>query len=188
MCLEVKEGKNGCVLINDSYNLDLVFLDIVFDFMLCCFDDKGKKWIFIFLDMFEIGQSGKLFYCQVVELVYSWGVEKIIGVGEEIWIVVVCFEIEKYFFCIIEELLELDLLVGLCNEVILVKGLWVFYFDWILDCLELKVYEIILEINLNVLVDNLNYYCSKLKLEIKMVCMVKVFVYGVGLYEIVKIL
>jgi alanine racemase len=31
MRLEVKEGKNGCLLINDSYNSDLASLDIALD-------------------------------------------------------------------------------------------------------------------------------------------------------------
>ena len=83
------------------------------------------------------------------------------------------FEIEKYFFRTTEELLESDLLAGLRNEVILVKGSRAFHFDRISDRLELKVHETILEINLNALVDNLNYYRSKLKPETKMVCMVK---------------
>lgn len=34
MRLEVKEGKNGCVLINDSYNSDFASLDIALDFIL----------------------------------------------------------------------------------------------------------------------------------------------------------
>ncbi len=43
MRLEVKEGKNGCVLINDSYNSDLASLDIALDFMSRRSDDKGKN-------------------------------------------------------------------------------------------------------------------------------------------------
>lgn len=31
MRLEVKEGKNNCILINDSYNSDLASLDIALD-------------------------------------------------------------------------------------------------------------------------------------------------------------
>lgn len=84
MRLEVKEGKNGCVLINDSYNSDLASLDIALDFMSRRSDDKGKKRTLILSDMLETGQSSKLLYRQVAELVHSRGVEKIIGVGEEI--------------------------------------------------------------------------------------------------------
>ena len=52
----------------------------------------------------------------------------------------------------------------------------------------MKVHETILEIKLNALVDNLNYYRSKLKPETKMVCMVKASAYGAGSYEIAKTL
>ena len=74
------------------------------------------------------------------------------------------------------------------NEVVLIKGSRAFHFDEISDRLELKVHETILEINLNALVDNLNYYRSKLKPETKMVCMVKASAYGAGSYEIAKTL
>ena len=188
MRLEVKEGKNGCVLINDSYNSDLASLDIALDFMSRRSDDKGKKRTLILSDMLETGQSSKLLYRQVAELVHSRGVEKIVGVGEEIRTAAARFEIEKYFFRTTEELLESDLLAGLRNEVILVKGSRAFHFDRISDRLELKVHETILEINLNALVDNLNYYRSKLKPETKMVCMVKASAYGAGSYEIAKTL
>lgn len=120
-------------------------------------------------------------------MVYSCGIEKIIGVGVEIFLCVLKFDIEKYFFFDIKVFLVLDVIKKFRNEIILIKGFCNFGFDFVLEELELKVYEIILEVNLGVMVVNLNYYCLMFKLEIKMVCMVKVFVYGVGLYEIVKI-
>ena len=188
MRLEVKEGKNGCVLINDSYNSDLASLDIALDFMSRRSENKGKKRTLILSDMLETGQTSKLLYRQVAELVHSRGVEKIIGVGEEIRSASSRFEIEKYFFRTTRELLESDLLAGLRNEVVLIKGSRAFHFDEISDQLELKVHETILEINLNALIDNLNYYRGKLKPETKMVCMVKASAYGAGSYEIAKTL
>lgn len=188
MRLEVKEGKNGCVLINDSYNSDLASLDIALDFMSRRSDDKGKKRTLILSDMLETGQSSKLLYRQVAELVHSRGVDKIIGVGDEIRSASGRFEVEKYFFRTTEELLESNLLAGLRNEIILIKGSRSFHFDEVSERLELKVHETILEINLNALVDNLNFYRSKLKPETKMVCMVKASAYGAGSYEIAKTL
>ena len=188
MRLEVKEGKNGCVLINDSYNSDLASLDIALDFMSRRSEDKGRKRTLILSDMLETGQTPKLLYRQVAELVHSRGVHKIIGVGEEIRSASSRFEIEKYFFQTTEELLASGLMEEFRNEVVLVKGSRAFHFDDISDRLELKVHETILEINLNALVDNLNYYRSKLKPETKMVCMVKASAYGAGSYEIAKTL
>ena len=188
MRLEVKEGQNGCILINDSYNSDLASLDIALDFMSRRSEDKGRKRTLILSDLLETGQSSKLLYRQVAELVHNRQVDKIIGVGEEIRSAASRFEIEKYFFRTTEELLASDLLAELKNEVILVKGSRSFRFDEVTDRLELKVHETILEINLNALVDNLNHYRSKLKPETKMVCMVKASAYGAGSYEIAKTL
>ena len=133
-------------------------------------EDKGKKRTLILSDMLETGQSSKLLYRQVAELVHSRGVEKIIGVGDEIRTASSRFELEKYFFHSTEDLLKSDLLPNLRNEVVLIKGSRSFHFDDISERLELKVHETILEIKLNALVDNLNYYRSKLKPETKMVC------------------
>ena len=188
MRLEVKEGKNGCVLINDSYNSDLASLDIALDFMSRRSEDKRRKRTLILSDLLETGQTSKLLYRQVAELVQSRGVDKIIGVGEEIRSAASRFDMEKYFFRTTEELLASDLLPRLRNEIVLIKGSRSFHFDNISDSLELKVHETILEINLNALVNNLNYYRGKLKPETKMVCMVKASAYGAGSYEVAKTL
>lgn len=188
MRLEVKEGKNGCILINDSYNSDFASLDIALDFMARRTEDKGRKRILILSDILETGQSGKLLYRQVAELVHSRGVDRIIGVGEEISASASRFEIEKNFFRTTAELIESGLLATLRNEVVLIKGARSFRFDRITDLMELKVHETILEINLNALTDNLNFYRNKLKPETKMVCMVKASAYGAGSFEIAKTL
>ncbi len=189
MRLEVKEGKNGCVLINDSYNSDFASLDIALDFMSRRDDKKGRKRTLILSDILESGQTGKLLYRQISELVASRGVDKIIGVGPEISEYASRFDIpEKYFFSKTTELLESGVLDAMKNEVVLVKGARVFHFDDIADRLELKVHETILEVNLSSMVSNLNYYRNKLKPETKIVCMVKASAYGSGSCEVAKTL
>ena len=188
MRLEVKEGKNNCVLINDSYNSDLASLDIALDFMQRRSEEAGRKRTLILSDLLETGSSNKLLYRQIAELTVSRGVHKIIGIGKEISAASSLFNIEKYFFHTTDEFLTSDLLSGFHNEVILIKGARQFHFEDISDQLELKVHETILEVNLNALVDNLNYYRSKIKPETKMVCMVKASAYGAGSYEVAKTL
>lgn len=188
MRLEVKEGKNGCVLINDSYNSDLASLDIALNFMARRSEDKGRTRTLILSDLLETGQTSKLLYRQVAELVQRHGVDKIIGVGEDIRSAASRFEIEKYFYRSTEELLASELIASLRNEIVLIKGSRSFHFESISERLELKVHETILEINLSALIDNLNYYRGKLKPETKMVCMVKASAYGAGSYEIAKTL
>ncbi len=71
---------------------------------------------------------------------------------------------------------------------VLIKGARTFGFDRITESLEQKVHETILEVNLNALVDNLNYYRSFMKPETKLVCMVKADAYGAGAVEVAKTL
>lgn len=188
MRMEVKEGKNNCILINDSYNSDFISLDIALDFMSRRTENKGRKRTLILSDMLESGLPGKQLYKQIADLVHSRGIDHIIGVGEEISTSSERFNIEKHFFHTTTELLESGLLDTLRNEAVLIKGARAFHFDEVTDRLELKVHETILEINLNALIDNLNHYRNMLKPETKITCMVKASAYGAGSFEIAKTL
>jgi alanine racemase len=188
MRLEVKEGKNGCMLINDSYNSDLASIDIALDFMARRSKTTDKKRTLILSDILETGQNPKTLYRRVSQLVQSRGVDKIIGVGPEITSCAEEFDIEKYFFNSSEEFLSSHCFDKLRNEVILIKGSRRFNFDQVSDALELKVHETILEVNLANMVANLNRYRNMLKPETKMVCMIKASGYGAGSKEIAKTL
>jgi alanine racemase len=74
------------------------------------------------------------------------------------------------------------------NETILIKGARHFQFEEIVAALEEKTHETVLEINLNAISHNLNFYKSKLKPTTKMMVMVKAFGYGSGGFEIAKLL
>ena len=188
MRLEVKEGKNNCTIINDSYNSDFASLDIALDFMKRRSEDSGQKRTLILSDILESGQTSKLLYRQVADLVHNREVDHIIGVGKDISNSASRFNMEKDFFSNTEELIKSGILNQLQNEIVLIKGARTFQFDHITDLLELKVHETILEIDLNALIDNLNFYRNKLKPETKIVCMVKASAYGAGYYEIAKTL
>ena len=71
---------------------------------------------------------------------------------------------------------------------ILIKGSRSAELDRVTEHLSLKVHETILEVNLNAVVENLNYYCSFLKPETKITCMIKASAYGSGSIEIAKTL
>ena len=190
MRLEVKEGKNGCLLINDSYNSDLGSLDIALDFLYRRSQSKGLKRTLILSDILETGQNTPTLYRQVAQLVNSRGIERIIGVGNEISSCAARFNIEKAFYPDTAALTEA---IGkgelrLENEIILIKGARKFGFDELTEVLEKKVHETILEVNLGAMIANLNYYRGKLRPETKMVCMVKASAYGAGSYEIAKTL
>lgn len=190
MRLEVKEGKNGCLLINDSYSSDLASLDIALDFLYRRSLANNLKRTLILSDILETGQSGAMLYRQVAQLLKSRCVERIIGVGKELEAYADRFEMEKSFFSDTDSLLE-ALRRGelrLENEIVLIKGARKFGFEALTEVLEKKVHETILEVNLGALVENLNYYRSLLRPGVKMICMVKASAYGAGSHEIAKTL
>lgn len=188
MRLEVIEGKNGCTLINDSYNSDFNALDIALDFMNRRPDCLGKERTVLLSDLCQTGEKPEELYGKVATLLESRHIKKVIGVGEAISQFADRFPMEHHFFTTTDELIGSGLLETLRNEVILIKGARTFRFDELTELLELKVHETILEIDLNAVVENMNYYRSFMKPETKMVCMVKASAYGAGAVEIAKTL
>ena len=188
MRLEVKEGQHGCTLINDSYNSDINSLDIALDFMSRRVNDERRRTL-ILSDIFQSGMTPAELYGEVNALCQKRGVSKLIGIGEEITSQRSLFNVScSMFFSTTEAFLQSKAFRSLRDEVVLVKGARVFGFDHITEQLEQKVHETILEVNLNAVVDNLNYYRSFLKPETKLVCMVKADAYGAGAVEVAKTL
>ncbi len=197
MRLEVKEGKNGCLLVNDSYNCDLASLDIALDFLDRRSAPGGEKAeeatlkkTLVLSDILESGQNLTALYRQVAGLVSSRGIERIVGVGEDISLCASRFGMEQAFFPDTGSLLRAleRNEIRFENEIILIKGARKFGFDALTEVLEKKVHETIMEVNLGAMVENLNHYRSLLKPETKMVCMVKAAAYGTGAYETAKTL
>lgn len=189
MRLEVKEGVRGCTLINDTYNSDINSLDIALDFMNRRPDHNGRRRTLILSDIYQSGEAQGKLYSKVSELALNRGVQKFIGVGRglkdnstEIHI------LECHFFDDVASFTASEVFRNLHDELILVKGSRTFGFDYIAELLEQKVHETILEVNLNALVDNFNYYRSLMKPETKLVCMVKADAYGAGAVEVSKTL
>ena len=188
MRLEVKEGKNGSTLINDSYNADVASLDIALDFMARRPEREGRERVLILSDLLQTGQSSRSLYRKVASLVESRGVERIIGIGPELTDSADRFGIKKSFYLTTEEFLQSQELQELHRSFILVKGSRSFGFERIAEQLALKVHETTLDIDLGAMVDNLNHYRNMLAPSVKTVCMVKAFAYGAGFYEIAKTL
>lgn len=189
MRLEVKEGQHGCTLINDSYNSDVNSLDIALDFMNRRPDHKGRKRTLILSDIYQSGEQPSILYNKVSELATKRGVEKLIGIGPNLQAQSDTIKVkEKYFFTNVEQFVKSDTFRSLRDEVILIKGARSFGFDHITELLEQKVHETILEVNLDAVVANLNYYRSFLKPTTKLVCMVKADAYGAGAVEVAKTL
>ena len=189
MRLEVKEGIHGCTLINDTYNSDINSLDIALDFMNRRPDQNGQRRTLILSDIYQSGETQQRLYEKVSELALNRGVQKFIGIGSVLKANASAIHVpECHFFEDVQSFVDSDVFRSLHDELILVKGSRTFGFDYIAELLEQKVHETILEVNLNALVDNFNYYRSLMKPETKLVCMVKADAYGAGAVEVSKTL
>ena len=189
MRLEVKEGQHGCTLINDSYNSDINSLDIALDFMQRRPDHQGRRRTLILSDIQQSGMTAEQLYTEVGNLCRKRGVDKLIGIGPDITAHRSLLQVpDCQTYAHVDDFVEAVKRHPLHDEVILIKGARQFGFDHLTELLEQKVHETILEVDLNAVVQNLNYYRSFLRPETKLVCMVKADAYGAGAVEVAKTL
>jgi Alr-MurF fusion protein len=185
MRLKVKNGINNTTLIDDSYSSDFQSLKIALDFLENQKQHEDKT--IILSDIFESGLSNEELYSRVGQLIVSNKIARIILVGETIsgfknlFSNAITFKNTDHFIDSFDSL-------SFGNETILIKGARDFKFEKIVALLEEKTHETVLEINLNAISHNLNFYKSKLKPSTKMMVMVKAFGYGNGGFEIAKLL
>lgn len=186
MRLELKEGINNCSIINDSYNSDLGSLSIALDFLNQ--QKQHPKKTLILSDILQSGRNEEQLYREVAELVSRKDIHRIIGIGEALSRQQDAFTVEKSFYPSTNDFLAHINTALFRDETILVKGARAFRFEEISKVLQQKAHETVLEINLNAIVHNLNYFRSKLKPGTKIMAMVKAFSYGSGSFEIANIM
>lgn len=185
MRLKVKNGINNTTLIDDSYSSDYQSLKIALDFLES--QKQYKKKTLILSDIFQSGLVLDDLYSSVSHLIVSNKINRVIAIGETISSFKNKFP-NSIAFASTENFLEKIDTINFENETILIKGARHFHFEEIVSALEEKTHETVLEINLNAISHNLNYFKSKLKSKTKLMVMVKAFGYGNGGYEIAKLL
>ena len=186
MRMELKEAIQHCSLINDSYNSDINSLGVALDFLNQ--QKQHRKKTIILSDILQSGREPEEFYGEIAEILSIKGISRIIGIGPEISQQADKFPMEKVFFNSTDDFLLRFPVSSFRNEAILLKGARIFEFERIDRLLQQKVHETILEVNLDAMVHNLNYYRSKLQPGTRTMAMVKAFSYGSGSFEIANLL
>jgi len=184
---EIKTGVRQCILISDPFNSDVYSLDLALDFMLRRLSGKKKNTVLILSDIEQSDIESEA-YSRVADLVKEKEIDRLIGIGKEITACAGFFPEEKYFYPTTEAFLSGFDFQTLSDSVILIKGAPDFRFGLISERLEEKVHETVLEVNLNAIIQNYNYFRSLLKRDTKIICMIKAFGYGIGSYELAKTL
>ena len=187
MRLEMNEGINNCLLINDSYSLDLNSLSIALDFLQHEHQHFNKT--LIISDFLQTGVPDSELYTQVAQLIAQRGITRLIGVGPALCHNKSCFaDVEALFYPSTEQMLHDCDFNRFQNEAILLKGARMFEFEKVAKLLQRKSHETIMEVNLDAMIHNLNFYRSRINPGTKLMAMVKASSYGAGKVEVASAL
>ncbi|MFD2571972.1 bifunctional UDP-N-acetylmuramoyl-tripeptide:D-alanyl-D-alanine ligase/alanine racemase [Spirosoma soli] len=196
MRLEQKEGINNCVLIDDSYNNDVAGLLLALRFLNQ--QSTRSRRVVILSDVLQSGQAEDELYEQVASLMQAAHVEQFIGIGPLVSRNARFFAPNSTFYETTDQFLTQFAFSDLRDSAVLVKGARPFSFERIVNRLQRKVHGTVLEINLDALTHNLNYYREKVGRSdgdaahrpstTKIMVMVKAFAYGSGSGEVAQLL
>ena len=178
MRLEVRKGRAGSLLINDSYSCDITSLTIALDFA-----DRYtlRRRVVVLSDM----ANPNVDYGDVRELLRVHKIDLIIAVGTKI---------KTQFHCdLIHFNTKDELMANLQDEwfadaVVLIKGARKYNFEDIATKLAELTHTTVLEVNLATMIENLDYFRAKLSPKTKIMAMVKADSYGAGAPEIASTL
>ncbi|WP_317172768.1 bifunctional UDP-N-acetylmuramoyl-tripeptide:D-alanyl-D-alanine ligase/alanine racemase [Hymenobacter sp. HDW8] len=187
MRLEMKQALNDCYVLDDTYNNDLAGLTLALD-ALARQPRRGQRTL-ILSDVLESGLPAAELYARIAAQLPAHGVGRIIGVGQAISAHQQLFsELRGAFYASTEAFLAAFQPEQFRHETILVKGARRFEFERIVAAFQQKIHGTVLEVNLDALVHNLNYYRARLAPGTRLMVMVKAFAYGSGSYEVANLL
>lgn len=187
MRLELKQGINNSQIIDDSYSNDLVGLQISLDFVSSL---QKKHRTVILSDPLQTGLSGSELANRIRETLKHYEVNRLIAIGRHLYEnrneLKSGYQLEVYKD--VESALKEIQWDDFRSTIILVKGARQFKFERIVARLQRKVHGTRMEIDLNKMVHNLNFFRTKLKPGVKVMAMVKAFAYGSGSEEVANLL
>ncbi len=184
---EIKNGKNNCTIVNDTYSADINSLRIAIDTLTHL--NQHKKKTLILSDLLQTGENDANLYQQVADLLREKNIQKFIGIGEQLIQNKEVFEdVEAYFYPSVAAFKSDFAQLQFSQEDILIKGARIFELEKITHLLEEKSHQTVMEINLNAMMHNLNVYRQKIEPSTKIMLMVKASAYGAGSTEIANML
>lgn len=179
MRLELKEGREGNYIIDDTYNNDLGGLKMALNFMSQTHTKRDK--VLVISDMYQSGLSENVLFQEMLSLIRPQKIKRLITVGESLYHQNIDLGQTKVFqFSDTSSLLESGILESIQKSLVLVKGARAFSFENIVEKLIKRIHGTVLEINLDAITHNLNFYRNIIGKSTKLMVMVKALAYGSG--------
>ena len=186
MRLELKEGIDNSMIIDDSYNSDINSVVVALDAL--HLQSMGRRRVAVVSDIRQSGMTNEVLYSRIADAVRRAGVDYFIGVGENISSCASLFPRNSAFYHSTDELIENFSRERWADSVILLKGSRDSRFERVTRLLERRTHTTTLEVDLSAMKKNLNYFRSHLPQHHPIVAMVKAGSYGTGDVEVARML
>ena len=120
MRLEVKQGADDALIIDDSYSCDTDSLTIAIDYL--CRVAESRRKVVILTDILQSGIAEDVLYSFVADKMAQSGVELFVGIGNKIAQYSTLFTMPSLFFSTTEQLLENLSNIDISGAAVLIKG------------------------------------------------------------------
>jgi alanine racemase len=185
MRMELKEGINSSIILNDSSNADVNSLAIALDALLR--SAEGRDCTLIISDDPHRATTED-YWRRVAQLASRSGIKMVLGVGAGAERYAELFDCDTRFYTTPDELLTGLYPEDIANRAVLVKCASTPDFERMSHHLEQRSHTTVLEVNLDAMRRNLNFYRSMLSPKTMLMAMVKASSYGNGRHEIAQML
>lgn len=186
MRLEVKEGIADSLIIDDTYNSDINSLAIALDYLHSAAAERPR--IVIMSDILQSGLDEATLYGRAAEMIGKAGVERVVGIGSAVARYKSSFPPQSEFYPATQDFLRDMDASAMAGHAILLKGSRSMRFEQISHRLERKSHTTVLEVDLDAMTHNLNYFRSRLRAGTRLTAMVKAASYGAGDMEVAQLL
>lgn len=188
MRLEMKNGIQNSILINDTYNADIQSFKIALEFL--SQQAGGKEKVVILSDFMQTGLKMEDLNHQLADFIQTHNVAHVIGVGKS------SKNLEKYLdpFILFSTFDTTDQLINALSDfnfqqkAILVKGARAFQLEKVINALSDKAHTATLETDLQAIEHNLKIFSQHLQPAIQIIAVIKASAYGSGSEELARFL
>ena len=183
MRLEAKQGIENSIIIDDSYSADLNSLSIALDNLRSVASHRKTMLI-----LSDILQSGNDIYTEVANMAEQAGIDHFVGVGKALEQNQKLFGPNSTFFSSVEEALANITKLDIADHAILIKGNRASRMERLSHRLEQHSHTTVLEVDLQAMARNINYFRSHIGASTRLVAMIKASGYGAGETEVAQML
>ncbi|MBT8229883.1 MAG: alanine racemase, partial [Bacteroidia bacterium] len=183
--LEIREGLNDSLIINDSYSLDMASIQMGLDFQ-NQYSNELKK-ILVLTD-FDQQKNKEELYSSLGKIVHSHRIDHLITIGIKKEYLKFFDEIETSNYPDTRSCLHQLNLESLGSACILVKGARRFGLETLVDKLSLQIHQTVLETDFNAIEHNLKTYKSLLDQDTQVMAVIKAEAYGSGSVQMARFL